>query len=144
MGTFIYWHWLIIALTLIIAESLGAAGLLIALGMAAALTGLVTWLFAFNWQIQLLFFSLVSILSTLCWWYIFRSHSLSTDSLLNRPLESTIGKSGILFEAIENGRGKIQLEGINWLVIGPDLPKGTTVKIIGVDEGYLIVRKLEL
>lgn len=61
MAWLLYWHWLALALLLIIAETLGAAGFLIALGMAAAITGFMTWLMLITWQWQLVWFSVLSI-----------------------------------------------------------------------------------
>ena len=139
MGWITYWHWLALALVLIIAETLGAAGFLIALGMAAVTTGFLTSLFIITWQWQLVFFSVLSVFFAIVWWQFLKQRSATSATLINRPFESMLGRTVVLAEAIENGRGKIRVNDANWFVTGPDLPLGTRVKIISVQEGTLLV-----
>ncbi|KTD65557.1 NfeD family protein [Legionella spiritensis] len=137
-----YWHWLALALLLVIAETLGAAGFLIALGMAAALTGAVTWLFSVGWQWQLIYFSIFCLFFAFAWWR-FLKHRAATSppSLINRPFESMVGRTVTLVEPIEDGRGKIRVNDAHWFVTGPELPAGTKVKITGIEEGTILVVK---
>ncbi|MDP1602290.1 MAG: NfeD family protein [Legionella sp.] len=139
MAWLVFWYWLALALVLIIAETLGAAGFLIALGMAAASIGILTWIFAITWQWQLICFSLFSVFFAVAWWQFLKKRTLATPTLINRPFESMLGRTAVLVEAIENGRGKIRVNDAHWFVTGPELPVGSKVKIIGIAEGTLLV-----
>ncbi|KTC99604.1 NfeD family protein [Legionella erythra] len=140
MAWLLYWHWLALALLLIIAETLGAAGFLIALGMAAAITGFMTWLMLITWQWQLVWFSVLSIFFAYAWWRFLKHRtSLKPPTLINRPFESMLGRTVTLVEAIENGRGKIRINDAHWFVTGPELPAGTRVKVVGIEDGTLLI-----
>lgn len=139
MNELLYWHWLAFALLFVIAETLGAAGFLIALGTAAASTGILTWLLTLSWQWQLVIFSVCCILYTLIWWKLLTYRSVFPVTLINRPFESMLGRTVQLVEAIENGRGKIKINDAHWFVTGPDLPVGTKVKIVALQENTLLV-----
>jgi len=140
MEWLVYWHWLALGLLLVIAETLGAAGFLVALGMAAGCTGLFTLLLDLSWQWQLVSFSVLCIVFAVGWWYLLKRRVDShTPSLLNQPFEAMLGRTTNLIEAIENGRGKIRINDAQWFVTGPPLPLGTKVKVIGIEEGTLLV-----
>jgi inner membrane protein len=139
MTWIVYWHWLALALVLIIAETLGAAGFLIAMGMAAAVTGCLAWLFTITWQWQVIFFSILSVLFAVSWWQFLKQRTPTPATLINSPFEAMLGRTVVLVEAIENGRGKIRVNDANWFVTGADLPIGTRVKIISVQEGTLLL-----
>lgn len=145
MEWLVYWHWFAVALLLIIAETLGAAGFLLALGTAAACTGLLTWLFTFGWEWQLILFSVFCIFFAFAWWrYIYyRARNSRPVSLLNKPLEAMIGRTTTLIEGIENGRGKIRINDAQWFVTGEELPVGTKVKVIALQEGGVLVVERE-
>lgn len=140
MAWLTYWHWLALALLLFIAETLGAAGLLVALGMAAALTGFAVMILQISWEWQLIGFSILCVAFALGWWFLLKQHSIKTPGLLNRPMEALIGTTVSLYEPIVNGRGKIRYNDANWFVTGPDLPAGSRVKITGIHhEGSLLI-----
>lgn len=140
-----YWHWFTFGLILIIAESLGAAGFLIAIGMAAGMVGLTMLFLIITWQWQLTLFSIMSILFALIWWRILQKRAQERPmSTLNRPMEAMIGMRAVLIEPIKNGQGKIRVNDATWFVTGPELMIGTTVRIIGVDkQNSLIVESAE-
>lgn len=141
MTWLVYWHWFAFALLLVIAETLGAAGFLIALGMAAAITGVIVWLFVISWQWQLVYFSLLSIFFAVAWWRFLKQRSILMPSptLINRPIDAMVGRTANLVVGIENGRGKIRINDAHWFVTGPELPAGAKVKIVAVEEGTLLV-----
>ncbi len=57
--------------------------------------------------------------------------SASEDPDLNRRGSQYIGRMAPLVEAIEVGRGKVQLGDTVWSVEGPELPTGTMVRVVG-------------
>jgi len=141
MEWLVYWHWFTLALVLIIAEILGAAGFLLALGTAAATTGLVAWLIPISWQWQLVLFSILCVSYAFAWWQYLTSRALLAPTMLNRPLEEMIGRTTDLVEPIINGRGKIQINGTLWFVTGPELPAGTKVTITAIQGDTLVVKE---
>ncbi len=59
--------------------------------------------------------------------------------MLNRRGDQMVGRTAVLSEPIQNGRGKIKIDDSMWRVEGGDLPAGTQVKITGVDGAILKV-----
>jgi membrane protein implicated in regulation of membrane protease activity len=58
---------------------------------------------------------------------------------LNRRADQLADRHGVVIEAIEGGRGKIRLGDTLWVAEGPDLPVGTTVRIMSAKESVLVV-----
>lgn len=141
MGDVTYWHWLMLALVLIIAESLGAAGFLIALSLSAAATAFCAWLGDCMVTTQLLFFSFYSVLFAFIWWQLISRKAEQNPNLINQPLEQFIGQTAFLISPISNGVGKVRLNDSVWLVTGAELPAGQTVIIIGTKNGLLLVER---
>lgn len=140
----LYWQWFAFALVLIILESLGAGGLLVALSLAAASVGLIILFFNVVWQLQWILFSVFSVACTFFWWRIWQKDYLNTPlSMLNQPIQGLMNREVTLEEPIVNGRGRILINGVYWTVSGKDLPKGSKVKIVSVDNDILVVKLVE-
>ncbi|MFC3909219.1 NfeD family protein [Legionella dresdenensis] len=139
MSWLLYWHWFAFGLILVIAESLGAAGFLLGLGMAAMTTGVISVLFAITWQWQLVWFSIFCIVFSIIWWYWLKQRTAAKPTLINKPLETLMGRTFTLTEAIEDGHGKIRVNDSNWQVSGPELPAGTKVKVVAIENGSIPV-----
>jgi inner membrane protein len=58
---------------------------------------------------------------------------------LNRRGDQMIGRTAVLSEPIQNGRGKAKIDDSVWRVEGVDLPAGTQIKVTGVDGSILKV-----
>jgi membrane protein implicated in regulation of membrane protease activity len=63
----------------------------------------------------------------------------SDQPLLNQRGEQLIGRTATLSEPIINGFGRIKLGDTLWRVKGPDLPAGTQVKVVSVNDLELVV-----
>ncbi len=133
---FVFWHWWVLALALVVLEILApGTAFFIWMGAAAGLTGVVLLLApTLGWEIQFAIFSIVSVASTLVW----RSYSrkkapVSDEPLLNRRGEQYVGRVFTLEEPIVNGYGKLRVDDTTWKIEGPDLPAGTRVRVSGVD-----------
>ncbi|STX28126.1 Inner membrane protein ybbJ [Legionella beliardensis] len=142
MWNLLYWHWLALALILIIAETLGAAGFLVALGMAAAATGIITWVFSIGWQWQLIYFSLLCIVFAIAWWLVLKKRTAKDPSFMNKPFHSMLDQTVTLVEPIKDGRGVVRINDAPWFVKGPELPAGTKVKIVAIEGTIMIVEPL--
>ena len=71
--------------------------------------------------------------------YLRSQEGESDRPLLNRRALQHVGRSYVLAEAIENGRGKVKIGDTLWRVEGPDAPAGTQVTVTGADGTVLIV-----
>lgn len=130
-----FWDWLALGTLLLILEVFGAGGYLLWIGLAAASVGVLTYLFpALPWALQFLLFGVFSVLTAVLWWRRQRSAAKPSDQPgLNRRGSELLGRQFVLHEAISGGRGKIKAGDSLWLVSGPDLPAGSTVKVVGQD-----------
>lgn len=52
-----------------------------------------------------------------------------------------IGKTFILAKDILDGCADLSIEGTWWPIVGPDVPMGTRVTVIDIEDGVLYVRK---
>ena len=134
-----YWDWLGLGTLLLILEVFGAGGYLLWVGIAAASVGVLTFIFpGLDWTWQFLLFGLFSVLSAVLWWRRQRDSLKTSDQPgLNQRGSELLGRQFSLHEPIVAGRGKIKAGDTLWLVIGPDLPVGTNVRVIG-QEGVLL------
>ncbi|MCX7078264.1 MAG: NfeD family protein [Pseudomonas sp.] len=134
-----FWDWLALGTVLLILEVFGAGGYLLWVGMAAAAVGVLTFLIpGLSWEVQLLLFGLLSVLTALYWWKRQRSAVRASDQpTLNLRGQELIGKTFVVHEAIVGGRGKIKVADGVWMAKGPDAPVGSRVRVIG-QEGVII------
>lgn len=136
-----FWHWWILAALLSTVEILAPGFFFIWLAGAAVATGLIALVLqALGWEIQILTFAVLAILSLFAWHRLgrrlIRSGPLTT---LNRRGDQLVGRTVVLTEAIVNGRGRARVNDSIWRVEGVDLPAGSNVVITGVDGTVLLV-----
>ena len=136
-----YWDWLGLGTLLLILEVFGAGGYLLWVGIAAASVGVLTFIFpGLDWTWQFLLFGLFSVLSAVLWWRRQRDSLKPSDQPgLNQRGSELLGRQFSLHEPIIAGRGKIKAGDTLWLVIGPDLPAGSPVRVIGQEGAILLV-----
>lgn len=139
-----FWDWLALGTILLIAEVFGAGGYLLWIGLTAAAVGVLTFLIpGLSWEIQLLLFGLLSVLTVLYWWKRQRTAIRTSDQPnLNLRGQDLIGKVFVVHVAIVDGRGKIKVADGVWMVKGPDAPVGARVRVVGQDGATLQVEKL--
>jgi len=133
--------WACAALLLIALETLAPGILLLWFGFAAAgvflllAVGLPIPLLA-----QILVFVILSFVSVGLYWRFFRKSGEVTDQpLLNQKQEQLLGKIVVLERAIAHGEGRVQLGDAYWQVKGADMPEGSLVRIVAVEDGVLRV-----
>ena len=131
----VFWHWWILAGLLLILELTAPAFFFLWLGIAAAAVGLILMVFpSMALETQLVLFGLASIVAVLAWRKYRETRPVSTDQPnLNRRGHQYIGRVFSLSEPITNGVGKVTVDDSTWKVKGPDLPAGTSIKVMGVD-----------
>lgn len=140
-----YWDWLALGTVLLILEVFGAGGYLLWIGMAAAAVGVVTFVLPdMSWELQFLFFGLLSIATALYWWTRQRNAVRQSDEPnLNLRGRELIGKTFVVHEAIIDGRGKIKVADGVWMARGPDAGVGSRVRVISQQGVILQVEKAE-
>lgn len=140
-----YWHWLVLAVALIILEIFSPGVFLIWLGAAAGIVGLLMLLMPdMGWQMQVVLFAVFSVLAIVAARMFLSRHPIATDQpTLNRRGEQYLGRVFTLDEEIQNGSGKIRVDDTTWKVQGSDCPAGSKVKVAGVDGVVLLVEVVE-
>ena len=136
-----FWHWFILGVVLTVLEMAAPGVVFLWLGIAAGATGLVVLgIDGLGWQIQILVFAGLSVVSVVSGRLWMRHRPSTTDHpTLNRRGERHVGRVFTLDAPIVNGVGKIRVDDATWKVKGEDLPAGARVKVIAVDGTILRV-----
>ncbi|MDE1994356.1 MAG: NfeD family protein [Rhizobiaceae bacterium] len=140
------WNWWIVGFVLLAAELIMPGVFLVWIGVAAVFVGalsLLLWEHGFwIWQVQMLVFALAAIGATLLGRrYVYNLNPPSDEPYLNQRGASLVGRTATLHEPITEGRGRIRLDDTYWIVMGPDLPAGTQVKVTASNGRDLMVEK---
>jgi membrane protein implicated in regulation of membrane protease activity len=139
------WNWLILGAVLLALEIMTPGVYLMWLGIAAILTGMLSFQFAdtlfWGWQAQVVVFLALSVASALIGRYFFPANKAddSDQPLLNQRGQQLVGRTAMLEEPISEGRGRIRLGDTLWPASGPDLPAGTRVRVVSADGSRLEV-----
>ncbi|MBT3031199.1 MAG: NfeD family protein [Candidatus Thiodiazotropha endolucinida] len=140
-----YWHWLILAVVLMILEVFSPGAFLLWLGLAAGTVGLLLLLIPdITWQIQILLFALLSVTIIVLVRAFLQRRPIETDQPhLNRRGEQYLDRTFTLQEPIVNGEGKIHVDDTTWKITGEDCPAGTRIRISGVQGVVLQVSPVD-
>lgn len=140
-----FWHWLILGVVLIILEVFAPGAFFLWLGIAASVVGIILWIVPdISWEMQLLIFSIISVVSIALWLIRLRKHpTASEDDTLNSRTQQYVGRVFTLVEPIVDGYGKIHVDDAYWQVSGPDRDKGRKVKVTMVKGMTLIVEPVD-
>ncbi|MEM7003610.1 MAG: NfeD family protein [Pseudomonadota bacterium] len=135
------YHWIALALILLTAEMLGAAGFL--LGASAAAFGMAALLWVVpDLQVvtQLLIYSVAAIVLTLVYFQLFRDAQAPTRPLLNKRAQRLLGHQFELTEDVHLGQGKVQIGDTLWRVeTDSPLSRGTLVEVIDINRMVLVI-----
>lgn len=126
--------WLALGGLLLVAEMLGGAGYLLWSGVAAVLTGLISWIFSIDWAWQGSLFAIATVISAWLWWLW--SHRCQTNGVpsLNQRNQQLIGQRFCLDQTLINGRGHQRIADGSWPVqANTDLTAGTEVQITAIN-----------
>jgi len=140
-----FWHWWILGLLLIIAETLLPGTFFLWMGIAALVLGVVTWLVPLlGWEWQLILFAVLSLVSIVGWRSWSRRHPEESEQpILNRRAEQYIGRVLVLEAPIENGYGKVKVGDTLWRVRGTDADLGSRVRVTAAEGVILVVESAE-
>ena len=127
--------WAALTLVLFAAEAMAPGAFMLWLGFASTAVLLAVLVFpGIPLLVQVIAFVVLSFVSIQVYRRWFRKREpLSDRPALNRRTAALIGQVTSLQEPIVAGRGRVQIADAYWTVLGPDLPAGTAVRIIGAD-----------
>lgn len=135
-----HWLWLSLGVLLVALEILVPGFFLIWLGLAAAATGIITWILSPAVPLQLGIFALLALATLYAARHWLRQNPIeSEDPLLNQRGHRLIGEVLTLTSAITDGKGRARVGDGEWTVRGPDAASGAKVRVVGVDGSTLIV-----
>lgn len=132
------WLWFAVAVALLILETLVPGVHFLWFGMAAGIVGALALLKPMAWEMQLIAWALISIISV----FLVRrfSRPAHTDEpVLNVRGAQYIGRKVEVVESIRNGRGKVRVGDSVWGAEGEDAPVGSEVEVTGVNGTVLVV-----
>jgi inner membrane protein len=129
------WNWLVVGVVLMALELLAPGVFLMWLGLAALLTGLLSFAVSPSWQMQILMFALFAAAAVPLW----RRVARSSNPFLNKRADALVGRVFTLEKPIVDGSGTVRIDDTIWRVTGPDAPAGSRVRIVHADGASLIV-----
>lgn len=141
-----FWHWLILGFALIALEVVVPGTFLVWPGLAAIVTGMVAYAApSLPWQALAVLFAALTVASALVGKRLYARLREPADSepALNRRAQAFVGGEHTLATPILDGQGRLKLGDTTWKIVGPDLPTGARVRIVGVDGIALKVEKIE-
>ena len=129
------WFWAGLALALLAAEALAPGAFLLWLGFAAAAMVPVALLFpGASVTAQGIVFAILAMVSVGIGWKLRgRRAPHNAAPLLNQRAAQLVGRVLPLTGAIVNGRGQAYADDAYWVVEGPDLPEGASVRVVSAD-----------
>ena len=137
------WSWIVAGLVLLALELVLPGGILVWMGIAGVVTGLMLLFQPMAWPLQWLIFGVLSLGSILVWLRYSRNRPPATDRPhLNQRTDQMVGQEAVLEQPIAQGFGRIVLGDSVWRVSGPDLPAGRRVRIVGSSGAVLQVEPI--
>lgn len=134
------WAWFVLGGVLLVAEILAPGTFLVWLGLAALITGALTYVVDVSWQTQVLAFAALAVVAVLVGRKVTPSPDKASDRpFLNRRAEGYVGRVFTLDEPITGGVGRVRIDDTVWRITGPELAAGTDVRVVGVDGTLLKV-----
>ena len=140
----IYWHWLILAVVMIILEILIPGAYFLWMGVSAIFVGALMYVFPeMVFLVQILIFAVLSVISVVMYKSYRKKNPIVTDEpALNRRGEKYIDQKFTLTEPIVNGEGKIKVDDSTWKVVGMDMPAGMIVRVVSAEGTTLKVEAM--
>ena len=136
------WNWFILAVVLFILETMIPGVHFLWFGLAAVVVGFLALVIGVAWPWQVLAFGLISVLAVF-WVRKYARPDMAISDLpdLNVRGQQYIGRSLVVEQAIQNGRGKVRVGDTVWQAEGPDAPAGARVRVTGARGTVLVVER---
>jgi membrane protein implicated in regulation of membrane protease activity len=142
---FVFWYWWVLALVFLVVEILAPGFFFLWMAASGFVTGIMVWLIpSVSMNVQIVVFSILSIIAIAVWKFFLKKHAAETDQpLLNKRGAQYIGRVFNLYQAIENGQGKIKVDDSIWKVQGQDCDIKTRVKVTAIRGTVFEVEKVD-
>lgn len=136
-----FWQWWILAAVLLVISALMISGffMIMSIGFAAFITGLIVFLIPIAVSGQVGIFLFLTVFCIIIWRQWMKKKQ-NREAQEERVAQKYVGLQIELNEAIEDGVGSILINGTRWYVKGPDLPKGSRVIIQEYRQGFYWVQ----
>lgn len=130
-----YWAWFVLGVVLIIMEMVAPGVVFLWLGLAAIATGVVVTVATnLSWDVQLIFFAVLSAISIVAGRRFVAKRMTTNDHPgLNARGSTYIGRAYVLTEPIRNGTGTLLIDDTIWTISGPDVPAGAKVRVTAIE-----------
>src|SRR5688572_15441861 len=135
------WNWLILAIVLLVLETVIPGVHFLWFGLAAIVVGVLGLAIGMAWPWQVLIFLALSV--AVVFWvkrFVRPDVAISDVPDLNVRGQQYVGRSVVVEQAIENGRGKVRVGDTLWSAEGADAPAGTSVTVTGTRGTVLVVK----
>ncbi|MDE0795962.1 MAG: NfeD family protein [Alphaproteobacteria bacterium] len=145
-----FWYWLALGIGLMLVEVLVPGVLFLWLGAAAIVTGLILLgIPDMGWQIQLVVFAVLSIVSVYVGRrYVYANPEPTDHPTLNQRGENLVGQQYSLDGATSGGAGRVKVGDSLWAIAvipqGAELPAGARIQVVRVDGSTLVVEAVEV
>jgi membrane protein implicated in regulation of membrane protease activity len=142
----VYWHWIVFGLIVITLELFAPIFLMLWLGIAAIVVGIISLFLPISFSAELIFWAVLSALFLLSW-HKFISPKMRDETLAGLSKEAITGQVGmVIFYNAEEARGRLKFSAPvvgndEWEFIydGP-LENGDKVKVMDFSGNSLIVK----
>jgi hypothetical protein len=135
---FPYYVWLLMGLALCAAETLVPGAFLIWIGAAGLILGAVEFFAPMPLTVQVLGFAALVVALVFVGRRVYGSTDAVGPSLPMSRAHALMGKEFFLNEAIAHGFGTIRVDDSVWRVAGEDMPTGTRVRVVAIEDGSAI------
>lgn len=135
-----FWHWLLVGLTLVVLEILSGTYYCLWLGIAGFVVGVLMFIFPeMSLLIQVLCYGFVAVTSIVAYKRYEQANPFVSDEVfLNKRGDRYINQVFTLTEPIVNGCGQVKIGDSIWRVRGQDVESGKQVKVVSIDGVTLI------
>jgi len=145
MGSELWWIWMIVAAVFVVGEIFTAGFFLLWFGIGAAVAGILALIglnSAWQWSIFVIVSGVLFAISRRF------AERFTKKQPLGIGADRIVGTKGVVVERIDNAKnaGRVRIEREEWRAEGDSdevIPKGVSVKIIGVKGAHVVVRALE-
>jgi membrane protein implicated in regulation of membrane protease activity len=140
-----HWIWLTLGVVLAAAEMLVPGVYLLWFGLAAIVTGILTFTLDLSDPLQIVnFVALALIAAFSARRFLAETPIPSSDPLMNRRGARMVGETAMVVQALEHGSGRVKYGDGEWIAHGPAIAAGERVRIVGHDGAVLLVEPLTL
>ena len=134
------WNWFLIAISMLVLETLIPGVHFVWFGVAACVVGAITLLVPMPIAFQLVAFAVIALGTILMVRRFWGPETITTDEPgLNVRAHQYVGRTVTVEEPIAGGRGKVRVGDTIWTAEGPDTPRGAHVTVIGANGTVLVV-----